>query len=97
MPYLMKKIIFLLLAITTLTSCSKGEGEIKGNVYWKYNDFVGNKPDAGSKIELWGIDTVSIKITNFKLETTADMNGNYAFENVPVGSYMLLVKSKNTN
>lgn len=93
----MKKIIFLLLAIATLTSCSKGEGNIKGNVYWKYNDFVGNKPDAGSKIELWGVDTVSTKITDFKLETTADMNGNYTFENIPVGYYMLIVKSKNTN
>lgn len=93
----MKNIIFLLLAIATLTSCSKGSGNIKGNVYWKCNDLIGNKPDAGSEIIIWRLDNYSQHISDYKLETTTDMSGNYVFENVPVGSYILLVKSNNTN
>lgn len=73
-------------------SCKPKTGTIAGNVFWKYNNFVGNKPDAGSLISLYGIgDTVSIA------SVRCDVQGNFIFEQVPIGEYFLVAYSKNTN
>jgi len=68
-------------------------GQFTGNVYWKYNNFVGNKPDAGSKIILYALDTLRKDI---KYETTCDVMGNFKFDKVLSGEYLLVVNSKNT-
>jgi len=62
-----------------------------GNVYWKYNDYVGNKPDAGSKVYLY-----QNKKDATVLEATADVQGNFKFDKVETGEYLLIVVSKNT-
>ena len=68
-------------------------GILTGNVYWKYNDYVGNKADAGALITLYSLDSIR---GNVKYETTADVDGDYKFEKVLPGRYFLIVRSKNT-
>jgi len=67
-------------------------GSLTGNAYWKYNDYVGNKADAGAEITLYSLDTIR---GNLKFETTADVQGNYKIEKILPGSYFLIVRSKN--
>ncbi len=67
-------------------------GALTGNVYWKYNDYVGNKADAGAEITMYTIDTIR---GNLKYESSADVQGNYKFEKVLPGSYFIIVCSKN--
>lgn len=74
-----------------LTSCTKKPGTLTGNVYWKYNNYVGNKPDASSKINLY-----SIADKNIHFETSTDIAGNYKIEEIPPGKYFLIIKSGNT-
>ena len=62
-----------------------------GNVYWKYNNYVGNKPDAGSKVYLY-----PNKKGTKALEATADVQGNFKFDKVETGEYLLIVVSENT-
>ena len=83
-------ILFCLLSFA-LVSCQPNYGSLTGNVYWKYNNYVGNKPDAGSKIYLFSQDTSKVP-----LETTCDVQGNFKFDKVVTGKYMLVVESKNT-
>lgn len=67
-------------------------GTITGNAYWKYNNYVGNKADAGAEVFLYSLDTIR---GNIKYETTADVQGNYKLEKVLPGRYLLIVRSKN--
>lgn len=67
-------------------------GSLTGNAYWKYNDYVGNKPDAGAEITLYSLDTAR---GNLKFEAIADVQGNYKIDRVPPGKYFLIVRSKN--
>lgn len=77
----------------TNTKGINGEyGVLAGNAYWKYNNFLGNKADAGAEIELYSLDTVR---GNLKYEASADVQGNYRIEKVLPGSYFLVVRSKN--
>lgn len=77
--------------IVTLSACTKRPGILSGNVFWKYNDYVGNKPDAGSSVKLYSITNKQIKY-----ETTTDVAGNYKIEDVVPGSYFLIIQSNNT-
>jgi hypothetical protein len=66
------------------------QNSIKGNVFYKYNDFVGNKADAGSTVYLFYSDN------NKKYqETKCDLAGNFAFENLDTGNYLIAVLSEN--
>lgn len=65
---------------------------LSGNVSWEFNDYVGNKADAGADILLISLDTIRGEL---KYESTADLQGNYKIENVLPGSYFLIVKSEN--
>lgn len=85
------KLLFLTMLILTLTACSKKPGTLSGNVFWKYNDYVGNKPDAGSFVNLYS--TVNKEIN---YETTTDVTGNYKIEDIIPGTYYLIIQSKNT-
>ncbi len=89
----MKKIYILFLLSFTILSCTKKPGGLTGNVYWKYNDYIGNKPDSGAKIKLIPFDKTQ-KDSIF--EATADLNGNYIINDIPTGKYFLIVESENT-
>ena len=86
-----KKLLIIIVLITALTSCTKKPGSLNGNVFWEYNDYVGNKPDAGSEVKLY-----SITNKESKFETTTDVSGNFKIEEIPPGKYFLIVQSKNT-
>lgn len=68
-------------------------GSLTGNVYWKYNDYVGNRPDAGSEAMLYSLDTIR---GDLRFEATADVQGNYKIDRIPPGAYFLIVRSRNT-
>lgn len=88
----MKKILItIIVLIVTLTSCTKKPGVLTGNVYWKYNNYVGNKPDAGSEVKLY-----SKTNKETKYETTTDVSGNFKIEDIPPGKYFLIIQSQNT-
>lgn len=89
-PMQQKFILFCLLALS-LASCQPNYGSLTGNVYWKYNNYVGDKPDAGSDVYLFSKDT-----SKAPLETTCDVQGNFRFDKIQTGDYMIVAKSKNT-
>lgn len=62
-----------------------------GNVFWKYNDYVGNKPDAGADVLLYGIPDSTICYS-----TKADVRGDFTYDCIPSGTYLLIVTSSNT-
>ena len=68
-------------------------GTMTGNVFWKYNNYIGNKADAGATIELYSLDTSR---SDLKYGASADVQGNYRIEKVLPGSYFFVVRSKNT-
>jgi hypothetical protein len=81
---------------TNYTNTKSLNGEycaLTGNAFWKYNDYVGNKADAGAEITLYSLDTIR---GNLKYEATADVQGNYKIEKILAGSYLLIVRSNNT-
>jgi len=81
--------------IILLVSCGQIKpmeyGSLKGNVYWKYNNFVGNRPDAGSDVYVYSVDD-SVRI----YATKTDVRGDYSIDSVPVGYYLVVIKSENT-
>lgn len=64
-------------------------GAISGNAYWKYNDYVGNKGDAGAEVYLFK-DSLSQPQT-----VTCDLLGNYKIDGLQPGNYLLVIRSKN--
>jgi len=89
----MRLLSFLFALTIFITSCDNSPkyGSMTGNVYWKYNNYVGNKPDAGSKVYLY-----PNKKDGKALEATADVQGNFKFDKVETGEYLLIVVSENT-
>jgi hypothetical protein len=85
----MKKILMLLLLIPGLVSAQKSS--IRGKAFFDYNDNVKNKADVGARIVL-----ISKNDKEFHQETTADLSGNYSFQDVTPGDYLLILTSKNT-
>lgn len=77
---------------TNTKSINGDYGTLTGNAYWKYNNYVGNKADAGAEITLYSLDTIR---GNLKFEATADVQGNYKIEKILPGSYLLIVRSEN--
>lgn len=77
---------------TNTKSINGDYGTLTGNVYWKYNNYVGDKADAGAKITLYSLDTIRGNLT---FEVTSDVHGNYKIEKILPGSYLLIVHSKN--
>lgn len=89
----MKKLALLLIGASLFVACKKDPGSVSGNVYYKYNDYVGNKPDAGTEIKLYNLDKGAEPAT---YETTSDVQGNYKIEGVIPGDYLLFTISKST-
>ena len=65
-------------------------GTIKGNVFFKYNDLIGNRADAGSQVILYS------QADSTFATTTADLQGNFVYDNLQPGQYMVGVVSENT-
>lgn len=87
----MKYLRLLLLFIIIVESAIAQPGSVSGNVYWKYNDYVGNKADAGSDIKL-----ISLINPTTSYKSKCDLQGNYKIEDVTPGRYLLIIKSFNT-
>jgi hypothetical protein len=89
----MKKLlsIFYIILLIGINKINAQTGSISGNVYWKYNNYVGNRPDAGSEIVL-------IQLTHPAIQHKAkcDIQGNYKIEGIIPGRYFLQIKSHNT-
>lgn len=83
----MKRLIFLFSLLPANSFCQTGT--ITGSAFWKYNDYVGNKADAGSDIYLY-TPTRSAPTT-----TQCDFQGNFKFDNLRPGEYLVVIKSKN--
>jgi hypothetical protein len=79
--------------VTTLIlfSCGPNYGSLNGNAYWKYNDYVGDKPDPGTEVYLFPWDS-----SKEVYETTCDVQGNFMFDKIVTGDYILVAISKNT-
>ena len=54
-------------------------GTIKGNVFFKYNDLIGNRADAGSQVILYS------QADSTFATTTADLQGNFVYDNLQPG------------
>jgi len=67
-------------------------GSIAGVVFWKYNNYVGNKADIGSTIKLYPLDSATTNI----IETNVDAQGNFKIDKVLAGEYFLIIQSENT-
>jgi hypothetical protein len=89
----LKKTILICILIFSIISCSKPSGSLSGNVYWKYNDIIGNKPDAGTTIKLYDKEN---KLINSNYSVTTDIDGNYKIDNIKSGLYLMIANSKNT-
>lgn len=85
----MKRLLPLVLFISSFANAQTGS--LSGNVFWKYNDYVGNKADAGSEVHLI---LLSNPVSTYK--STCDLQGNYKIDGVLPGRYFLIIKSKNT-
>lgn len=84
-------------------------GSISGNVTYKYNNFVGNKPDTGTVVFLISTNVTSLPdsvgygwtwdINGYEgvYATKVDGSGNYILNDIPVGEYYIVLISKNTN
>lgn len=87
--------IFIVLVILSVSitgsSCRPKLGSVAGNVFWEYNKYVGNKPDAGAHIALYSLKDTSV------IYGQCDILGNFRIDGVPVGQYVVIVRSKNTN
>lgn len=91
MKYFVYPIILLFSCTSPKSKEEKGYGSLSVNIFWKYNNFVGNRPDAGSKAQLFSLTDSTI---SFK--STADVRGDIKFDSVPVDYYLLIIESKNT-
>lgn len=67
-------------------------GSLTGSAYWKYNNYVGNRPDAGAKVTLYPLDSIRVGV---KYEATVNVQGNYQIEKILPGKYLAIVRSEN--
>lgn len=63
-------------------------GTIEGNITFHYNQYRGYVPDTGAKVSVWDGD----KLLAY---ANVDGNGNYKIQHIAVGTYELLISSKN--
>ena len=83
------KLLQILVEMFLFINVSAQTGTITGNVFYKYNDFVGNRGDAGS-------DVFVINKGNIKYKSKSDINGNFKIENFDTGYYSIVIRSKAT-
>ena len=83
------------------------KGSVQGTVSWKYNDFVGSRPDVGAKVYLFSENYKEKKGKLYEYNSsrpddglyfqTVDKDGKFILNDIPSGSYYLLIVSENTN
>jgi hypothetical protein len=92
------------------TRCNAGFGQVKGQVTWKYNKYVGVRGDDGAKVMLIPLNAETKKYDNKSaamffsgtydsgiIVTKCDGYGNFDFgDRIPEGEYICLIVSKNT-
>ena len=94
------------LAVCNVNVATK-TGRVTGNVTYKYNSYIGHKPDTDSKVFLISKSVKSLPSSvalggTYSLPTgcyatKVDGSGNYSFDNIPVGDYYIVILSDNTN
>jgi len=63
--------ILLAAGCSTFSKKPTEMGSLKGNVFWKYNNYVGNKPDAGTSIKLYSLlDTSYLETATCDVQAT---------------------------
>jgi len=82
-------------------------GSVTGTVTYKYNNYVGNKADTDAIVFLISKkveslpDSMALGMTYELPEgcyaTRVDGTGKYQIDNVPIGDYVVILLSKNTN
>lgn len=82
-------------------------GSVTGTVTYKYNNYVGNKPDTDSKVLLISKSVTSLpesvalgmisSLPDGCYGTKVDGAGKYQFDDIPVGDYYIVIISDNTN
>lgn len=90
----MKKISLLFALIPAF--CFAQTSTITGNIIDNMN-YTDNVPDATSEVQLFDVDkkySLSIMDRDSIKTTTADLQGNYIFKNVPPGEYIIYIRSK---
>lgn len=92
--------VFFFLLLSACSTPPK-EGVLKGNLSYKYNNYVGNKPDVGAKVTLISKAPLSGKpfgrFNSQYFECESNVNGDYEFNNVPPGEYLLIAQSNTTH
>ena len=92
------------------TRCGTGFGQVKGQVTWKYNKYLGTRGDDGAKVMLIPKNADTKKFDNHYaamflsgtydsgiIVTKCDGYGNFDFgDRIPEGEYICLIVSKNT-
>jgi len=69
---------------TLLFSC-KGKGSLTGNATYSLNRIIGDRPDGSSDIYLFPYDK-----NDSVIYAECDLNGNFSFNNIPSGKYVLI-------
>jgi hypothetical protein len=83
----------LLQCMLILSVASTGQNrQITGTAFYKYNDFVGNRPDAGATVKVF-----SLNDPNLEKSSTVDLQGNFSVSNLDTGAHLLIIVSKETN
>ena len=87
------------------------KGQVKGQITWQYNKFIGTRGDNGAKVLLIPVNDTVKTFDNHEaamfltgtydsgiMVTKCDGYGNFDFgDDVPTGKYIVLIVSKNTN
>lgn len=85
----LKNIAFAIILLPYI--CSAQTGSISGNAFWHYNDYIGNKPDAAADVYLFTGDS-----TKAPDNTQCDVMGNFKFDQIAPGKYLVLIVSRAT-
>lgn len=86
------------------------KGQVKGQITWQYNKFIGTRGDNGAKVLIIPANDKVKTFDNHEaamfltgtydsgiMVTKCDGYGNFDFGDVPAGKYIMLIVSQNTN
>lgn len=87
----MRKILLVLAKFFPILLFSQ-TSEIRGSAFYKYNEYIGNRPDAGASVTAY-----SLQDPKLEKSTTVDLSGAFSVTVPDTGRYFIIVKSKETN
>lgn len=93
--------------VNSLVYSSAETGSLTGTITYQYNKYVGTRADVGAEVMLIQTNHIPLERDLFNVFsdnmndpmihcTKVDGVGNYYLDNIPVGEYYLLIKSKAT-